>query len=577
VTAALDTLIKNGFVIDGTGAPARRADIGVKGGRVIALGEVDDDADEVVDAEGRTITPGFVDVHTHLDAQAFWDPLLSPSPLHGVTTAFAGNCGFTIAPLSPESGEYLMPMLARVEGMPLDSLREGVPWDWHSTAEYFDRLDETLAINTGFMIGHSAIRRLVMGDAANEREATQDEIRSMQVLLREGLRAGGVGFSTTTSTTHNDAQSRPVPSRFASPKEFIELAQVCGEFDGTSLELLPKGATDLGPFEDDVAELMIAMSQVAQRPLNWNVIQPTARTLDSWMEKLAVGDRARDRGAKVVGLTMPVDMKARFSFHAGFVLDVFEGWAPVLGLPIRERLAALQQEEVRRHLEAGAANTPSMRHLAAWDKLVIVETFAPENERFRGQLVGDIAAELECSPFDALMSIVLTDELRTTFMRAAREPTDADWEARLQLCRDPRSIVGASDAGAHLDMIAAFRYSTGFMQEAVRERRLLPLEEAVQMLTSVPARLYGLVDRGVLRPGAHADLLVIDPDRVGSEPVSTRFDLPGGAGRLYAGATGIDHVFVGGTEIARDGNFTGACPGRILRAGRDTSTPTLDL
>jgi N-acyl-D-aspartate/D-glutamate deacylase len=577
MTATLDTIIKNGFIIDGTGAPARRADVGVKDDRIVAVGEVDDDAVVLIDADGRTLTPGFVDVHTHLDAQAFWDPQLSPSPLHGVTSAFAGNCGFTIAPLTPESGRYLMPMLARVEGMPLESLREGVPWDWYSTAEYLDRLDGALAINTGFMVGHSAIRRLVMGEAANERRATQDEIRAMQDLLRDGLRAGGIGFSTTTSTTHNDAQSRPVPSRFASSGEFIALATVCSEFEGTSLELLPKGATDLGPFDDDVAELMIRMSEVAQRPLNWNVIQPTARTLETWMAKLDVGDRARERNAKVIGLTMPIDMKARFSFHAGFVLDVFEGWAPILGLPIPERLAALQQEDVRRQLEAGAANTRSMRHLAAWEKLLIVETFAPQNEHFRGRLVGDIAAELDLPPFEALMSVVLTDELRTTFTRSVPEPTDADWEARLQLWRDPRSVIGASDAGAHLDMIAAFRYSTGFLQEAVRERRLLPLEEAVHMLTEAPARLYGLRDRGVLRAGAHADFLVIDPDRVGSHHVHTRFDLPGGAGRLYADATGIDHVFVSGTEIARDGAFTGARPGRVLRAGLDTSNPTLDL
>jgi N-acyl-D-aspartate/D-glutamate deacylase len=218
-----------------------------------------------------------------------------------------------------------------------------------------------------------------------------------------------------------------------------------------------------------------------------------------------------------------------------------------------------------------------MKHLAAWDKLLLVETFAPENERFRGRLVGDVAAELDSSPFDALMTVVLADELRTTFMRAIPEPTAADWEARLRVWRDPRSVIGASDAGAHLDMIAAFRYSTGFLQEAVRERGLLSLEEAVHLLTEAPARLYGLRDRGVVREGAHADLLVFDPDTVGSEPVGTRFDLPGGAGRLYADATGVDHVLVGGTEIAVSGEYTCASPGRVLRAGRDTVTPTLDL
>ena len=307
------------------------------------------------------------------------------------------------------------------------------------------------------------------------------------------------------------------------------------------------------------------------------MIQPSARTLDTWLAKLEVGDAARRRGAKVVGLTMPVDMRARFSFHSGFVLDVFEGWAPLFALPVGERLVALRDPELRRRLEAGAAATPNMKHLAAWDKLVLVETFEPANERFRGRLVGDVARELGTSAFDALTTIVLVDELRTTFARAVPEPTEADWEARRRVWSDPRSVIGASDAGAHLDMIAAFRYATGFLQEAVRDHRLLPLEEAVKLLTAVPARLYGLRDRGVVRTGARADLLVFDPATIGSRPVETRFDLPGGAGRLYADANGIGHVIVGGVEIAQKGEYTGARPGRVLRAGRDTVTPTMEL
>ena len=573
----MDTIIKNGLVIDGTGVPGRHADVGIADGRIAAVGDLDSNGARVIDADGLAVAPGFVDVHTHIDAQAFWDPALSPSPLHGVTTALAGNCGFTIAPLSPETGSYLMPMLARVEGMPLESLRQGVPWDWSTTAEYLDRVDGTLAINTGFMVGHSAIRRLVMGEAANEREATSDEVAAMRDLLRQGLAAGAIGFSTTTSPTHNDAQGRPVPSRLASRGEFIELARVVGEFPGTSLELLPKGATTRGPFDDEVADLMVSMSAAARRPLNWNVISPTASSLDTWLAKLEVGDAAQARGAKVVGLTMPVDMRARFSFHSGFVLDGFEGWTDVLTLPVPERLAALRDPEVRRRLEAGAAATENMRHLARWERLVLVEVFSPEYQKFRGALVGDVAAALGCAPFEALMTIVLADELRTTFARSVPPPTAADWAARLRIWRDPRSLIGASDAGAHLDMIAAFRYSTGFLQEAVREQGLLPLEEAVHKLTAAPARLYGVRDRGVLREGAHADVVVFDPATVGATEVGTRFDLPGGAGRLYADATGIHDVLVAGQQIAVDGEYTGVRPGRVLRSGADTATPTLEM
>ena len=206
-----------------------------------ASAPTDEPARRTIDADGRVVAPGFVDVHTHLDAQAFWDPDLSPSPLHGVTTVLSGNCGFTIAPLTEEAGRYLMPMLAKVEGMPLQSLRDGVPWNWRTTADYLDALDGQLVINAGFMVGHSAIRRVVMGEAANERAATDDELAQMARLLRDGLEAGGFGFSTTTSDTHNDGDGRPVPSRFADRREFIELAKVVGEYEGTSLELLPRG------------------------------------------------------------------------------------------------------------------------------------------------------------------------------------------------------------------------------------------------------------------------------------------------------------------------------------------------
>jgi len=573
----LDLIIRNGLVIDGTGAARRRADVGVVDGRVATIGAIDDTASRVIDADGRIVAPGFVDVHTHLDAQAFWDPDLSPSPLHGVTTVFSGNCGFTIAPLNADAGEYLMPMLAKVEGMPLQSLRAGVPWDWQSTADYLDALDGRLVINAGFMVGHSAIRRVVMGSAANERAATAAEVDAMCDLLRAGLGAGGIGFSTTTSDTHNDADGNAVPSRLADRAEMLALARVCGEFDGTSLELLPRGATELGPFDDDVADLMVAMSVAAQRPLNWNVISPTAGNLASCLSKLEVGDAARAAGGKVIGLTMPVDMKARFSFHAGFVLELFDGWSEIMNASTDEKRRAFSDPDQRERFRVLAEGTANMRHLTRWADLVIVETFADSTARFAGWRVGDVAEALGRDPYDALVDVVVADDMRTTFTRGSRPPTQADWDARLAVWEDPRALIGASDAGAHLDMIAAFRYSTGFLQEAVREHRLLPLERAVQMLTEAPARLYGVTDRGTLRAGGVADILVFDEDTVGSQPVSTRFDLPGGAGRLYADPVGIDHVICNGVEIATRGAYTGERAGVILRSGRDTATPTLEL
>jgi N-acyl-D-aspartate/D-glutamate deacylase len=423
----LDTVIKDGIVVDGTGSPRRRADVGVSDGRIVALGRVDEPARRTVDADGRIVAPGFVDVHTHLDAQAFWDPMLGPSPLHGVTTAIGGNCGFTIAPLSEAAGGYLMRMLARVEGMPLTSLETGVPWDWTTTAEYLDRLDGTLAINAGFKVGHSALRRVVMGEAANERTATDDELGDMVRLLRDGLGAGAMGFSSTWAETHNDANGDPVPSRFADGHELVELARVCADYPGTSLEFLPVGT---GAFGDEVAELMIAMSQAAHRPLNWNVISPSAASLSKWLDKLAVSDRAQQRGAKVVGLTMPIDMRARFSFLSGFVLDVFEGWAPVMAARPEEKLRILADPDHRRRLDEQAQATPNMRHLAAWGQLVLTETFKAETKPFEGRTVGDVAGELGKDPFDALVDVAIADGLRTTFARDVPPPSAAPGLAR---------------------------------------------------------------------------------------------------------------------------------------------------
>ena len=571
----LDLVIRGGEMIDGSGAPRVRGDLGIRDGRIVAMGAVDEPAARTVDATDRVVTPGFVDVHTHLDAQAFWDPSLSPAPLHGVTTAIAGNCGFTIAPLDEVAGDYLMKMLAKVEGMPLTSLETGVPWSWRSTEEYFDALDGTLAINVGFMVGHSAMRRVVMGKAANEREATDAELDAMVELLRAGLRAGGFGFSSTTSLTHNDGDGQPVPSRFAATRELVRLAEVTGEFAGTSLELLPRGATDPGPFDAETAELMIEMSLAAGRPLNWNVIVPFARTLDDCLAKLALGDEAAKRGAKIVGLTMPVDMLARFSFHAGFVLDMFEGWAPLMNASTAEKMAAFADPDRRRELDAQARNTPHMARFAQWDRITIVETFSEANAGCAGRTVGEIAAERGTSPFDTLADLALADEMRTTFARDTRRADDADWAARQQIWSDPRAMLGASDTGAHLDMIAAFRYSTEFLAEAVRRREIVSLEDAIHQLTARPADLYGLVGVGRLEEGARADVLVIDPENVGSTSLETRFDLPGGAGRLYADAEGVGHVFANGVEVARDGEYTGDRPGRLLRAGRDSQTPSM--
>jgi N-acyl-D-aspartate/D-glutamate deacylase len=567
----LDLVIRGADVVDGTGAPRRRADIGVRDGRVVAIGAVDEDATTVIDADGLVVAPGFIDIHTHYDAQVLWDPALTPSPLHGVTTVVGGNCGFTIAPVEPSETDYLTRMLARVEGMPLESLVASVPYDWRTFAEYLDRIDGTTAVNAGFLVGHSAIRRCVMGDDAVGKPASQDQIDAMASMLEESLTAGGLGFSSSWARTHNDANGDPVPSRAATKDELIALCEVTGRHEGTTLEFIPS----VGGFEEEHLELMADMSRAANRPLNWNVLVPNAaRAAYAW-EALSAGDYAAERGGRVLALTVPDTMKTYLSFKSGFVLDALPGWAKTMALPPEEKLRVLADPDERKRLAESAASPEAgmLRGIARWEAMEIAQTFAPENEGLAGRSVGDIAAERGQEPFDTLLDIVIADELATVVCPPVAGNDEESWQLRRDVWRDPRAVVGASDAGAHLDMLSTFNFSTAMLR-ACREHDLMPLEEAVSLLTDRQARLYGIKERGQIAEGWHADLVVFDPERIAPGPVGWRDDLPAGAGRLYGEGEGIAHVIVNGVEIVRDGELTGARPGTLLRSGRDTETVT---
>ncbi|MBA2327323.1 MAG: amidohydrolase family protein [Actinobacteria bacterium] len=566
----LDCKVIGAEVVDGTGAPRRRADVGIRDGRVVALGDLDEDAARTIDAGGLVVAPGFVDIHTHYDAQAFWDPALTPSPLHGVTTVVGGNCGFTIAPLEPSQADYLMRMLARVEGMPLESLEAGVPWDWRSFGDYLDRLDGTLAVNAGFLVGHSAIRRAVMGAAGTGQEATPEQLDAMTTLLSESLAAGGLGFSSSQAATHNDGDGNPVPSRSAGRGELVALARVVREHPGTTLEFIPA----VGGFAPEHVELMADMSLAANRPLNWNVLAVNSARPDGHHALLGASDAAAARGARVLALTVPDVMRIHLTFKAGFLLDALPGWGPTMALPPAEKMRALADPDERQRLKDAAASPEAgvIGGLARWERLTVVETFDAGNDGLTGRRIGDIAGERGQAPFDALLDIVLADELRTVLMPPAAGDDDESWRLRVETWRDPRAVVGASDAGAHLDMLSTFNYCTAMLHEAVVKRGLLPLEEAVHLLTDVQARLYGIRERGRVAEGWHADLVVFDEHRIGPAPVHTRYDLPAGAGRLYSEAEGIEHVLVNGTEIVTAGELTGERPGTLLRSGRDTET-----
>ncbi|HKY15731.1 MAG TPA: amidohydrolase family protein [Microthrixaceae bacterium] len=563
----LDVCIRSGTVVDGTGQAGTRADVAIAGGRIVAVEErIDEPARQTIDAEGRLVIPGFVDLHTHYDIQAFWDPTLSPSPLHGVTTVIGGNCGFSVAPLEGSEADYLMHMLARVEGMPIETLQAACAWDWTSFGSYLDRLEGTLAPNAGFLVGHSAIRRVTMGAAAGERAATDDELTSMQALLARSLAEGGLGFSSSWAATHNDFDGDPVPSRLATEAELLALCETVGSHPGTTLEFIP----GVGQFTDVEADVMGRMSARADRPLNWNVLIVMAGLEAQAAEQLAASDRAAALGGRVLGLTMPAPVMPRLSFASGFLLDTIPGWRDAMTCPVDERAAILASPEQRTALMASAGDAAF--GLANFGQYVLSECRSPETRRWEGRTVDEVAREMGATPFDALCEVALADDLRTGFSFPPNGDTRRDWEARLDVWRDPRSVIGASDAGAHLDFLATFGFPTTMIRRAVVDLELLDWPEAIALLTDRPARLYGLRDRGRLEVGCCADVVVLDPDRIAPEPIVSRTDLPGGGWRLYGEATGIDHVLVNGVEIVTDGVMTDARPGTVLRSARHTST-----
>ena len=568
----LDQLIKAGTVVDGTGAAPRVADVGVRAGRIVAIGTVTEEAAEVIEATGLLVIPGIIDPHTHYDAQLFWDAGASPSNVHGVTTVIGGNCGFTLAPLRAEDAAYTREMLASVEGMSVAALEAGVPWNWESFGDYLDRLEGNVGVNAAFLVGHCALRRYVMGADAVGHEASAAQLDEMKAVLADSLAAGGLGFSTTLSRTHTDGDGEPVPSRWSTPEELLALCEVVQQHDGTTLEAMVDGCLDR--FSDDEIELFAAMSAAARRPLNWNVMTVDSREPERVPRQLSAGDVAAGRGGRIVALTLPVQVPMNMSFLTHCGLFLIPGWGEVLRLPVPERIAKLTDPEVQADLLAHAASPEAgvFKRLADFENYIIGDTYSEANEGLKGRRVGDVAAERDQDAFATLIDIVVADDLATVLWPIPPDGDDASWELRRQVWADDRAMLGGSDAGAHLDRMCGAPFPTRFLGDSLRGRKLVPVERAVQLMTQVPAELFGLRDRGLLAEGFHADITIVDPETVGSELAELVHDLPGDSPRLTADSIGVVRVLVNGTVTVVDGKATGDLAGRVLRSGRDTDT-----
>ncbi|MEU8589156.1 D-aminoacylase [Streptomyces sp. NPDC048664] len=571
----LDHVIRGATVVDGTGALSYTADVGIRDGRIATVGKVSEESRTSEDATGLVLAPGFVDPHTHYDAQLFWDPYATPSLNHGVTTVAAGNCGFTLAPLNParpEDADYTRRMMARVEGMALVALEEGAPWTWHGFGEYLDALEGRIAVNAGFMVGHCALRRYVMGPDAIGGQPSAEQLAAMVRLLKDAMDAGAWGLSTTQSSTHSDGDGHPVASRHARPAELLALARAVGEHEGTQIEAIVAGCLD--QFSDAEIDLLAQLSATAGRPLNWNVLTVDAAVPERVPRQLLASERAREAGGRVVALTMPILTPMNMSLGTFCALNLIPGWGEILSLPVAERIARLRDPGVRAEMlrRADSREAGVFRRLARFERYVIGDTYSPANEGLSGRVVRDIAAERGQDPFSCLVEICAHDDLRTVLWPM---PTDNDpdsWALRAETWRHEDVLLGGSDAGAHLDRMCGAPYTTRFLGDCLRGRKLVPLEKAVQMLTDDPARLFGLRERGQVREGFHADLVLFDPRRIDAGPATLVHDLPGRSPRLDSRAIGVRAVWVNGTEAIRDDVVSGAVPGRVLRSGRDTRT-----
>jgi N-acyl-D-aspartate/D-glutamate deacylase len=568
-----DLVITNARIVDGTGAPAFDGTVAVKDGRISYVGADPVDGMRTIDAAGRYVTPGFIDMHTHYDAQITWDPWVKPHTRHGVTTYICGNCGFTLAPVTKKSLEYLVPMLAKVEGIPHQSLIHGAKIPWHTTGEMLDYLDGKVGVNIGFMTGHSGLRAYVMGHDAISDSITRDQIDQMKALLHQSLEQGSLGFSSSHIETHKDHEGEDVPSLHSSHEELIELMSIVREYEGTIV-----GYVKTGRLLDEVEmKKMAEVSLAANRTYAWPLLTPGYASAEFAENKMSATDFARKMGAELRVQSPSYPLRAYINMKTGLSYDQYPGvWNAVYRGTHEERVARFKDQSLRAQLEADAlkiSDADNAKFMSRWETFQISSVKSPKLKKYVGRNVSDIAREEGKTAFNALMDIVSEDDLETIFVPVdPNRDEKALWKFVADCLRDDRTMWGGDDGGAHLDQLEAYCHGTQFLIHAVRDYGFMTIEEAVHEFSQAVANYIGLKDRGTIAVGMHADLNVIDLDRLETMPVEIRADFPAGGERLYTDAVGFDYVIVNGQPIIAEGEYTDALPGTVLRARRDTYT-----
>ncbi len=559
----VDLVLRGGTVCDGSGTPARIADVVVAGGRILGTGRFDGIAGRIIDVAGLIVAPGFIDVHTHYDAQITWDGLCTPSCWHGITTVVIGNCGFALAPCRPGDRDRLLRMLEHVEGMPYESLRAGVSWTWESIAEYLRALASSrLGPNVGGLLGHSAIRTYVLGDDAYERAATDAEIARMQALVRDGMAAGAIGLATSRSPGHVGEGGRPVPSRLATTNELRALVQAVAESRRGVVEITP----ETFPLSADELTMLAKLSRESKRPVSFSAILHLPERDGVWDPVFAALRAAAAKGAQIFPQVSCRPMRFDFDLETGCAsLDAMPCWRRFRSAEGRtERRALLDDAEFRASFRRDSIGRPDSPSSRRWASAVLEYATHPGNAPLIGRTLADIARARGGDVVDALFDLARSDDLGARFSMLL---LNYDEDRVAELLRQPESLIALSDAGAHVSVLCDAGYATHLLGHWVRERHLFSWEEAVRRLTAMPAAIYGIAHRGRLVPGAIADITCFDPARVGMQPPERVRDFPAGAERYVCKADGIEHVFIAGQEFIAHGDWTGTYPGRLLESG----------
>jgi len=556
---AYDLLIKNGRIVDGSGMPAFRGDVGVKNGKIAEIGKLSGPAKRTIDAAGQIVAPGFVDNHCHYDAQVTWDPLCTFSPEHGATSVIFGNCSLSLAPVRKGTEERLAEFLSYVEAIPMEVLKT-VEFEWETIPQYMDRLDQHLGINVGNLIGHSAVRHYVMGDDCQKPGATEAQVKAMQDVVRDGMRAGALGLSVSREKGHFDPQGVLIPALWADENEIFALADVLRDMSTGTIQA---GGGQYVELKDG---MMRRLAEATGRTVVYNSLSQTMRRPDEWKIHMARIEETASMGIRAYPMCSPNRVTQDFTMKNTQVFRGLPTWHPILLMSDAEKLRLYADPEIRAKLhEEAVVNKPDSAvgiSKTWWNYIWVNEPALEKNKWMQFKSIGQIAEAEGKRVIDAFLDLVVEEKLETRFLQAENNIDD---EALSKILTHPNAVIGLGDGGAHVQFHGGYGYITKLLGEWVREKQVMSLEQAVRRLTFDSASTFGLYDRGLLRPGMAADIAIFDPATVKCGKEEVVHDFPAGGWRIKETSEGVTHTIVNGQVLLEDKKHTGALPGRVLR------------